>query len=43
VLVGVKINARNQASDGREGTADAPKPFGKRGAEMADTVGNAKT
>jgi membrane protein len=41
VLVGAKINAEIEHQTARESTVGAPKPLGKRGAKMADTVGPA--
>jgi membrane protein len=43
VLVGAKINAEIEHQTARESTVGSPKPLGKRGAKMADTVGPAMT
>jgi membrane protein len=39
VLVGAKLNAEMEHQTVRESTAGQPKPLGRRGARMADTVG----
>src|SRR5271154_5910048 len=39
VLVGAKLNAEMEHQTIRESTIGQPKPLGKRGARMADTVG----
>jgi membrane protein len=39
VLVGAKLNAEMEHQTIRESTIGRPKPLGKRGARMADTVG----
>jgi membrane protein len=39
VLVGAKLNAEMEHQTVRESTTGQPKPLGKRGARMADTVG----
>jgi membrane protein len=39
VLVGAEINAELEHQTTRDSTAEAEKPMGQRGAEMADTVG----
>jgi membrane protein len=42
VLVGAKLNAEIEHQTARESTAGPPKPLGRRGAKMADTVGPAR-
>ena len=42
VLVGAKLDAEMEHQTARETTAGQPKPLGKRGARMADTVGPAQ-
>jgi membrane protein len=42
VLVGAKLNAEMEHQTIRESTTGQPKPLGKRGARMADTVGAAQ-
>jgi membrane protein len=42
VLVGAKLNAEMEHQTARESTTDQPKPLGRRGAKMADTVGAAQ-
>jgi membrane protein len=42
VLVGAKLNAEMEHQTVRESTTGQPKPFGRRGARMADTVGAAQ-
>jgi membrane protein len=42
VLVGAKLNAEMEHQTIREGTTGQPKPLGRRGARMADTVGAAQ-
>ena len=42
VLVGAKLNAEMEHQTVRESTAGQPKPIGRRGARMADTVGAAQ-
>jgi membrane protein len=39
VLVGAKLNAEMEHQTVRDSTAGQPKPLGKRGAGMADTIG----
>ena len=39
VLVGAKLKAEIEHQTIRESTIGQPKPLGKRGARMADTVG----
>jgi membrane protein len=39
VLVGAKLNAEMEHQTVRDSTAGQPKPLGKRGARMADTIG----
>src|SRR6202030_2854596 len=39
VLVGAKLNAEMEHQTVRESTTGQPKPLGRRGARMADTVG----
>jgi membrane protein len=41
VLLGGKLNAETEHQTARESTAGPPKPLGRRGAKMADTVGPA--
>ena len=43
ILVGAKLNAETEHQTARESTAGQPKPLGRRGARMADTVGPART
>jgi membrane protein len=43
VLVGAKLNAEMEHQTARESTTGQPKPLGKRGARMADTVGAAQS
>ena len=43
VLVGGKLNAEIEHQTARESTAGRPKPLGRRGARMADTIGPAHT
>jgi membrane protein len=43
VLVGAKLNAEMEHQTVRESTTGQPKPIGRRGARMADTVGAAQT
>ena len=42
VLVGAKLNAEMEHQTARDSTAGQPKPIGRRGARMADTVGEAQ-
>ena len=42
ILVGAKLNAEIEHQTARESTAGPPKPLGRRGAKMADTVGPAR-
>ena len=42
VLVGAKLNAEMEHQTARESTTGPPKPLGRRGATMADTVGEAQ-
>jgi membrane protein len=42
VLVGAKLNAEIEHQTVRESTTGQPKPLGRRGARMADTVGAAQ-
>src|SRR6266550_3029795 len=42
VLVGAKLNAEIEHQTVRESTAGQPKPLGRRGAKMADTIGPAR-
>ena len=42
VLVGGKLNAEIEHQTARESTAGPPKPLGRRGAKMADTIGSAR-
>jgi membrane protein len=42
VLVGAKLNAEMEHQTVRESTTGQPKPIGRRGARMADTVGAAQ-
>ena len=39
ILIGAKLNAETEHQTARESTTGAPKPPGRRGAKMADTVG----
>src|SRR3984893_17654181 len=43
VLVGAKLNAEMEHQTALESTAGQPKPLGRRGARMADTVGAAQS
>ena len=42
ILVGAKLNAETEYQTASESTVGAPKPLGRRGARMADTVGPAR-
>ena len=42
VLVGAKLNAEMEHQTSQESTTGQPKPIGRRGARMADTVGAAQ-
>jgi membrane protein len=42
ILVGAKLNAEIEHQTARESTSGPPKPLGRRGAKMADTVGPAR-
>jgi membrane protein len=42
ILVGAKLNAEIEHQTVRESTTGQPKPLGKRGAKMADTIGPAR-
>src|ERR1700720_2387447 len=42
VLVGAKLNAEMEHQTARERTTGQPKPLGRRGARMADTIGAAQ-
>jgi membrane protein len=42
ILVGAKLNAEIEHQTARETTAGKPKPLGRRGAKMADTIGRAR-
>jgi membrane protein len=42
VLLGGKLNAEIEHQTARDSTAGRPKPLGRRGARMADTVGRAQ-
>jgi Virulence factor BrkB len=42
ILVGAKLNAEAEHQTARESTVGQPKPLGRRGARMADTVGPAR-
>jgi membrane protein len=42
ILVGAKLNAETEHQTARESTVGEPKPLGRRGAKMADTVGPAR-
>jgi membrane protein len=42
ILVGAKINAEMEHQTARDTTTGTPKPLGRRGAHMADTVGAAQ-
>jgi membrane protein len=42
VLVGAKLNAEIEHQTAAESTTGPPKPLGRRGAKMADTIGPAK-
>jgi membrane protein len=39
ILVGAKLNAETEHQTARDSTVGPPEPLGRRGAEMADTVG----
>jgi len=41
ILVGAKLNAETEHQTERDSTEGRPRPLGKRGAHMADTVGRA--
>jgi membrane protein len=43
VLIGGKLNAEIEHQTARESTSGPPKPLGRRGARMADTIGPAQT
>ncbi|MBW0005880.1 MAG: YihY/virulence factor BrkB family protein [Hyphomicrobiales bacterium] len=43
VLVGAELNAETEHQTAKDTTTGAGKPLGTRGAQMADTVGEAKT
>lgn len=43
VLVGAEVNAETERQTLKDSTTGAPKPLGARGADAADTVGEAKT
>jgi membrane protein len=42
ILIGGKLNSEIEHQTVRETTTGAPKPLGRRGAKMADTVGPAR-
>lgn len=42
ILVGAKLNAETEHQTARESTVGPPEPLGRRGASMADTVGQAR-
>jgi len=42
ILLGAKLNAETEHQTARDSTEGHPKPLGKRGAKMADTVGAAQ-
>jgi membrane protein len=42
VLVGAKLNAEIEHQTTRQSTTGRPKPLGRRGAKMADTIGPAR-
>jgi membrane protein len=42
VLLGAKLNAEIEHQTARESTVGPPKPLGRRGAKMADTIGAAQ-
>ena len=42
ILLGAKLNAETEHQTARESTVGEPKPLGRRGARMADTVGPAR-
>ena len=42
VLIGAKLNAEIEHQTARESTVGRPKPLGRRGAKMADTIGPAQ-
>jgi membrane protein len=42
ILVGAKLNAEAEHQTARESTVGQPKPLGRRGARMADTIGSAR-
>ena len=42
ILVGAKLNAETEHQTARESTVGEPKPLGRRGAKMADTVGQTR-
>ena len=41
ILVGAELNSEIEHQTARDSTTGAEKPLGRRGAEMADTVGAA--
>jgi membrane protein len=43
ILVGAKLNAEMEHQTARESTVGQPKPLGRRGARMADTIEAAQT
>jgi membrane protein len=42
ILVGAKLNAETEHQTARDSTVGRPEPLGRRGAEMADTIGPAQ-
>jgi membrane protein len=42
ILLGAKLNAETEHQTARDSTVGRPEPLGRRGAEMADTVGPAQ-
>jgi membrane protein len=42
VLLGAKLNAEMEHQTAHESTIGQPRPIGRRGARMADTVGAAQ-
>jgi membrane protein len=43
VLLGAKLNAELEHQTAKDTTEGSDKPLGSRGAEMADTIGQART
>jgi membrane protein len=43
ILVGAELDAEMEHQTARDTTTGSPKPLGKRGAQVADTVGKARS